>query len=68
MRRTTEVNDQDLASEAAKILGTTTLRDIIDLALREVVNVKRRLELPTLLSKPDRFDFDTVEDAWGGVG
>ena len=61
------MNDQDLASEAAKILGTTTLRDIIDLALREVVNVKRRLELTTLMSKPDRFDFGTVEDTSGGA-
>ncbi len=62
-----EVN-RDIASQAADILGTTTLRDTIDAALREIVNARRRLELMAMLSEPGRFDFDAAEDAWGGDG
>lgn len=62
-----EVN-RDIASQAADILGTTTLRDTIDAALREIVNARRRLELMAMLSEPGRFDFDAAENAWGGDG
>lgn len=58
--------DRDIASQAAEILGTTTLRDTIDASLREIVNAKRRLELIALLQDTDRFDLDAVGDAWGG--
>ena len=58
--------DRDIAAQAADILGTATLRDTIDAALREIVNARRRLELMALLSEPGRFDFDAVEGAWGG--
>jgi Arc/MetJ family transcription regulator len=62
----TSVNvDQDIAREAAAILGTRTLRDTIDAALREVVHAKRRLELIALLSQDGRFDFDAADQAWG---
>jgi Arc/MetJ family transcription regulator len=57
--------DQDIAREAAAILGTRTLRDTIDAALREVVHAKRRLELVALLSEAGRFDFDAADEAWG---
>ena len=57
--------DQDIAREAAAILGTRTLRDTIDAALREVVHAKRRLELVALLSEAGRFDFDAADQAWG---
>ena len=62
-----EIN-RDIAAAAADILGTATLRDTIDAALREIVNARRRLELIALLSEPDRFDFDAAEEAWGGDG
>ena len=58
--------DRDIADQAARILGTTTLRDTIDASLREVVNVKRRLELVTLVGEEGRFDFAAAEQAWGG--
>jgi Arc/MetJ family transcription regulator len=60
--------DQDIASEAATILGTRTLRDTIDAALREVVYAERRLELVALLSQAGRFDFDAADQAWGDAG
>lgn len=49
--------DRDIADEAAKILGTSTLRDTIDASFREVVNATRRLELISLLADSSNFDF-----------
>ena len=66
--KTSVVVDQDIAREAAAILGTKTLRDTIDAALREIVQAKRRLELVALLSTEGRFDFGAAEEAWGGHG
>ena len=66
MTKTSVVVDQDIAREAAAILGTKTLRDTIDAALREIVQAKRRLELVALLSSEGRFDFGAAEQAWGG--
>ncbi len=54
--------------QAAAILGTRTLRDTIDAALREVVDAKRRLELIALLGEEGRFDFDAAHAAWGADG
>jgi len=51
--------------QAAAILGTRTLRETIDAALREVVHAKRRLELIALLGEEGRFDFDAAGAAWG---
>ena len=42
--------DKKLASEAAQILGTTTLRDTVDSALREVIRARLRHELADALS------------------
>ena len=67
MSKTSVEIDRDIAAQAATILGTSTLRDTIDASLREIVNARRRLELVALLSEPGRFDFDIVEDAWGGA-
>ena len=67
MSKTSVEIDRDIAAQAATILGTSTLRDTIDASLREIVNARRRLELVALLSEPGRFDFDVVEDAWGGA-
>ena len=60
--------DQDIVRQAAAILGTRTLRETIDAALRDVVNAKRRLELIALLSEEGRFDFDAAAAAWGADG
>jgi Arc/MetJ family transcription regulator len=59
--------DRDIARQAAEILGTATLRDTVDAALREVVHAKRRLELVALLSDEGRFDFEAAEQAWGST-
>lgn len=66
MSKTSVEIDRDIASEAAAILGTTTLRDTIDASLREIVNAKRRIEFIALLQDSDHYDFDTIEHAWGG--
>ena len=58
--------NRDIAAEAARILGTKTLRDTVDPSLREIVDARRRLELVALLSEPGRYDFDALDDAWGG--
>jgi Arc/MetJ family transcription regulator len=65
MPKTSVVVDQDLARQAAAILGTTTLRDTINASLREVVDAQRRLEAIELLSEEGRFDFGAAERAWG---
>lgn len=66
MSKTSVEVDKDIVRQAAAILGTRTLRETIDAALRDVVNAKRRLELIALLSEEGRFDFDAGERAWGG--
>jgi hypothetical protein len=57
--------DQDIARQAAAILGTKTLRVTIDGDLRVIVDAKRRVKLIGLLAQPDRFDFTAAESAWG---
>ena len=44
MKTTVDV-DRDLAGEAAEILGTKSLKDTVNGALREVVNAKYRRQL-----------------------
>ena len=66
--KTSVIVDRDIADRAAAILGTETLRDTIDAALREVVNSRRRLEVVALLGEKGRFDFEAAERAWGGDG
>lgn len=65
MSKTSVDVDRDIASQAAAILGTDTLRDTINASLREIVDAKLRLELVALLSEPGRFDFDAGDAAWG---
>ncbi len=65
MSKTSVEVDQDIVREAAAILGTRTMRETIDAALRDVVHAKRRLELIALLGEKGRFDFDATEAAWG---
>ena len=66
MSKTSVEIDRDIASQAANILGATTLRDTIDASLREIVNAKRHLELIALLQQLHRYDLDTADHAWGG--
>lgn len=66
MSKTSLEIDRDIATQAARILGTKTLRDTVDASLREIVNAKRRLELVALLSEPGRYDIDALDGAWGG--
>jgi len=58
--------DRDVAAQAAAILGTSSLKATIHASLLEVVNARRRSELVALLADPDRFDFELLDDAWGG--
>ena len=53
--------DQDIAREVAEILGTKTLRDTVDAALHEIVNIRKRKELIKLLAEPGRFDFTGID-------
>jgi Arc/MetJ family transcription regulator len=66
MSKTSVEIDRDIAAEAARILGTVTLRDTINESLHEIVNAQRRRELIDLFSEPGRFDFAAADDAWGG--
>jgi Arc/MetJ family transcription regulator len=66
MSKTSVEIDRDIADQAAAILRTTTLSDTINASLLEIVNGTRRLELVSLLGQPDRFDFATADNAWGG--
>ncbi|MGH2518958.1 MAG: type II toxin-antitoxin system VapB family antitoxin [Chloroflexota bacterium] len=58
--------DQDIVKEAAALLGTTSLKDTINMALREVLHARKRMELIALLGDQQRFDFRVAEHAWGG--
>lgn len=44
MKTTVDI-DREAADEAAEILGTTTLKDTVDAALREVVSAELRRQL-----------------------
>ncbi|MEV6652424.1 type II toxin-antitoxin system VapB family antitoxin [Streptomyces sp. NPDC051219] len=55
--------DDDALSEAASILGTTTKKDTVNAALREVAQRHRRLRaLEELAAMGDRGDFDILLD------
>lgn len=66
MVKTSVEVDQDIARQAAAILGTKTLKDTINAALEEILRAKRRLELIELLREEGRFDFGAAESGWGG--
>ena len=65
MKTSVEV-DREIAAQAAEILGTTTLSETVDAALREIVNMRSRLEVVALLGEEGRFEFEAAERAWGG--
>lgn len=60
MKTTIEV-DRKLASEAARILGATTLRGTVDAALREVVRSRLRNELADAL-RAGMLTLPSIED------
>ncbi|MBV8087408.1 MAG: DUF2191 domain-containing protein [Chloroflexi bacterium] len=66
MAKTSIEVDRDIARQAAEILGTSSLRDTVDAALREIVRAQLRQELIRLFSEPGRFDWEAAEHAWGG--
>ena len=66
MSKTSVEVDKDIARQAAEILGTETLKDTINAALKEVVQVRGRLKALELLADHKRFDFSQIENAWGG--
>ena len=68
MSKTSLEIDRDIVAQAARILGTKTLRDTVDASLREIVNARRRLEFVSLLSEPGRYEIDALDRAWGGDG
>ncbi len=53
--------DKELATEAAEILGTTTLRETVDTALREVVRARLRHELADAL-RAGTLTLPSIED------
>lgn len=65
MKTTVDI-DKQIARQAQDALGTSNLRETVDAALREVVQVQRRLEAIRLLGEVERFDFDQVRHAWRG--
>ena len=66
MSKTSVEIDRDIAERAAEILGTRTLRDTIDAALREIVHQRLRLQVLETLGEPGRFDLEVADHAWGG--
>jgi Arc/MetJ family transcription regulator len=59
--------DDELLTEAAAVLGTTTKKDTVNAALAEVVNVRRvRAHIEWLASGglPDLADPEIMKGAW----
>lgn len=57
--RTNIVIDQELMAEAQRLAGTETMKETVDLALREMVNRHKRLGILELRGKfPDWGKFD----------
>lgn len=59
-----EIN-RDIAAKAAEILGTPTLRETIDAALRDVVD-RHRQRLAIQSFAGIEFDLSVTKHAWGG--
>jgi Arc/MetJ family transcription regulator len=63
MRTNIEIDD-DVMQEAQRLLGTSTKRETVDLALREVVSRHRRLGLLSLRGRV-HWDGDLAESRAG---
>jgi Arc/MetJ family transcription regulator len=71
-RKTSFEIDTAKVQAAKEILGTTTLTDTVDAALSEVVRLRQRRDLVTLLADPSALELqdpDVMAGAWrhGGV-
>lgn len=58
-RRTNIVLDEDLVEEAMRLSGASTKRQVVDLALRDLVRKKKRHDITQLVGKvkfADGFD------------
>ena len=64
LRKTAIRVDFDAAQEAAAILGTATLTDTVNAALREIADRERRAALLDHLAGGEGFDFGVIDDAW----
>lgn len=57
--RTNIVLDENLVSEAMRLSGSKTKREVVDLALRELIRSKKKLDLLELVGEIDlEPDFD----------
>lgn len=67
MRKTTLEIDDEVLSEARRVLGTDGIKDTVDAALREVLGNQARRELVVQLSTHDGLDIadpDVMREAW----
>ncbi len=67
VHKTSVALDEELLNEVRQELGTTTIRDTIDAALREVLRRKARREEIDALTTLDGLDLDDPEilaNAW----
>ncbi|MBJ7603040.1 MAG: type II toxin-antitoxin system VapB family antitoxin [Candidatus Dormibacteraeota bacterium] len=65
MRKTTIAVDDDKVSEAARALGTRSLKETVDRSLDEVVAMAARRRLIDRFSRPtDLADDEVMASAW----
>lgn len=66
-RKTSFEIDTEKVAAAKEVLGTKTLTDTVDAALSEVVKLRQRRQLVTLLFRPGALALDdpeTMAGAW----
>ncbi len=69
--RTNVVLDDKLVEEAFSVTGVRTKRELIDLALRELIRQRRKRDLTELAGKVrlrDDFDHKALRRTRGGAG
>jgi Arc/MetJ family transcription regulator len=66
MSKTSLEIDRDIAERAMMILGVTTMRETVDLALRKVVERDAWHRLADHLADNDAIDWAATDEAWGG--
>lgn len=64
MRKTTVENDERLIVEAKRVLGTSSIKDTIHGALREVVQKEARQEEIRALTTRDCLDLAPTKASW----
>ena len=69
MRKTSVDIDDDLIAEARKVLGTASIKDTVDAALREVLRAEARRQEIRALTDMDGLDLaneEVMAKAWRG--